>query len=168
MIRIVDLWQVYLVDQWRDNWSQLITRRISIYLITPQLIKKKTTRLPHTRWYSQNCSFTEFKKVLRGVVNYVFILAWFLWNSISSLLLGLTKIVSNIVPLADKIDTDKDIGHVKVPLLLRLWPLWIVSYKKGVKDLKQVRFMSFILSSILFSIAALSRIENIPPDTVYM
>ena len=37
--------------------------------------KKKTTRLPLTRWHSQNCSFTELKKALRRVVNYVFILA---------------------------------------------------------------------------------------------
>ena len=46
-----------------------------MYLVTPHLIKKKATRLPHTRWHSQNCSFNEFKKGLRGVVNnYVFIL----------------------------------------------------------------------------------------------
>ena len=41
-------------------------------------------------------------------------LSWsdFFEKSISSLLLRLAKIVLNIVPLADKIDTDKDIGHV--------------------------------------------------------
>ena len=44
-------------------------------------------------------------------------------------MLRLTKIVPNIVPLADKIDTDKDIGHVKVPLLLRLWPFIVIDIK---------------------------------------
>lgn len=44
-------------------------------------------------------------------------------------MLRLTKIVPNIVPLADKMNTDKDIGHVQVPLLLRLWPFIVIDIK---------------------------------------
>ena len=44
-------------------------------------------------------------------------------------MLRLAKIVLDIVPLADKIDTDKDIGHVLVPLLLRLWPFIVIDIK---------------------------------------
>ena len=43
--------------------------------------------------------------------------------------LKLTKNLPNIVPLAYKIDTDKDIGHVQVPLLLRLRPFIVIDIK---------------------------------------
>ena len=43
--------------------------------------------------------------------------------------LRLTKNLPNIVPLVYKIDTDKDIGRVQVPLLLRLRPFIVIDIK---------------------------------------
>ena len=43
--------------------------------------------------------------------------------------LRLTKNLPNIVPLTDTIDTDKDIGRVQVPLLLRLQPFIVIDIK---------------------------------------
>ena len=43
--------------------------------------------------------------------------------------LRLTKNIANVVPLADKIDTDKDIGRMQVPLLLRLRLFIVIDIK---------------------------------------
>ena len=64
------------------------------------------------------------------MVSYYFILAWFVWKSISSLLPQTDKEPQKYsTPRADKIDTDKHIGRVQVPLLLRLRPFIVIDIK---------------------------------------
>ena len=63
------------------------------------------------------------------MVNYV--LSWpnFFEKAYPPSRLRLTKNLPYIVPLADTIDTDKDINRVQVPLSLRLRPFIVIDIK---------------------------------------
>ena len=69
--------------------------------------------------------------------------------------LRLTKNLPNIVPLVDKIDTDKDIGRVQVPLLLRLRPFIVIDIK-----MTNYQFDMIVTSKLLLPIRKALRISN--------
>ena len=67
--------------------------------------------------------------MLPGVVTYVLSWSNFFEKAYPPSCLRLTKNLPNIVPLADKIVTDKDIDRVQVPLSLGLRPFSVIDIK---------------------------------------
>ena len=100
----------------------------TVYPVIPQLIKRPLDCLPPGGILKTVNSLYSKRRYEEWSVT---ILSWpdLFEKAYPPSCLRLTKNLKNIVPRADKIDTDKHIGRVQVPLLLRLRPFIVIDIK---------------------------------------